>query len=374
MANLTNVGGTRQVKVMKAGKKLAPSKKNNKKVKVSKNFKAKVLKSVQSKEVIGRFRSIQFDNLQMGTAANIQNIALIPNQTLTLAGSLFNAARIFHVASRLWAGHGPLSNPTYPISAGTTTNHFNPRNVKIDVKKQWWHFTAKNNTTRTMRIKVYQASPRRTFSSTTFSSGGDPLQLWDAGLDQLYESGEYIGQYYEPGGGTLVPFPYKEGLGQSPHQSKLLTQDYSLTCTDYLVQPGQDFDWTITGPAGVTDFAKFWENDVMMPFQKDDIFMFIVAQYDIAASVNAGIVTYHIPGESVPVDHAHRLIVQCNYHCTLAMPEQTGFTEPATAAPGNILYLDQRKSVTCFDDFTPLPTVTGAVDRIDDTLTSVPVT
>lgn len=374
MANLTNVGGTRTVKVMKAGKKLAPSKKGPKKVKVTKTFKDKVLKSVQAKQIMGRFGSCQFENVEMGLAANRQAIQLMPNTGLPLAGSLFNATRIFHVASRLWAGQGANVNPSYPISAGPSTNYFNEKNVRIDVKKQFWHFTAKNNTTRTVKVKVYHASPKRSFSNTAFGAGGDPLQMWDAGLQQLYNSGELIGRYVNPIGGLLLDYPYKELLGASPRMSKLLTQDYSLSYTEYLVQPGQDFDWVINGPAGITDFAKFQENDDMMPFQKDDIWQFIVAEYDIAASKFEGITSYHIPAESTPIDVAHRLIVKCNYHCSLAMPEQTGFTEPAvTPVPGNNLYLDKRKHVVCYDDFTPSPTITGLVDRIDDTLSSVPV-
>lgn len=372
MANLTNVGGTRQVKVLKAGKRLAPSKKGlKKKVSVSKNFKDKVLKSVASKEIVGYFRSIQFADQQCGLFANRQAIQFLPNSGLSLAGSLFNATRILHVAGRLWGNEPAVQDPSFPVVVGPSGNMYNWKNVQIEVKKQFWQFTAKNNTTRTMRVKVYQASPRKSFTNTSFTSGGDPLQLWDHGLDQLNHTGVFKGKYTNPLTGLLVDYPYKEMLGMTPHMSRHVTDHYSLTSTEYLVQPGQDFDWTVTGPRGLIDYSKFIENDVMMPFQKDDIWQFLVVEYDIASSFADAAYTYHIPGSGEDV--GHRLIVQCKYACTIVMPEQTGFTEPTSISAGELQPMDLRKPAIVIDDFTPSPNLAGAVDRVDDTLTSIPV-
>lgn len=373
MANLTNVGGTRQVKVLKAGKRLPPSKKGlKKKVSVSKTFKDKVLKSVASKEIVGYFRSIQFADMQCGLYANRQAVQFCPNSGLDLAGSLFNATRILHVAGRLWGNVPAIQDPSWPIIAAPSSIVYNPKNVQIEVKKQFWTFQGKNNTTRTMKVKVYQASPKKSFTNTSFTSGGDPLQLWDHGLDQLYDAGVYKGRYFNPISGLLADYPFKEMLGMTPHMAKQCVDHYAITSTEYLVQPGQDFDWVVNGASGRIDYSKFNENDEMMPFQKDDVWQFIVVEYDLAASFDSPLYSYHIPASAE--DAGHRLIIKAKYTCSLVMPEQTGFTEPATITAGNIQNLDQRKPVTCIDDFTPHPNLTGTVDRVDDTLSTIPVT
>lgn len=360
--NSKNPEGTRQIKVVRKGKALATKK--NPKVTVSKIFKAKVEKALSHKSVYGYFQSVQFDPLYIGQFSNTQKIDRFPNTIHNLAGSLFHPCRILHVANRLFSNNVPATiDPIFPISGSIVLDRFDATKVKINVVKQWWSFTAKNNTNRTMNIRLYQAKSRK--NAISDPAGGDPVQCWERGLQERYND-ESLKSNATSTGLTTPGYPQTSYLGLLPSASFVYQRNWKDTSSKIVVEPGQSFTWNVTGPSMVYDFAKFWDNDNFMVFIKDDIWQFAVTTLDQASSELDNTVDYHIPW--IGTDDGHRLLIMGKYHCKIEMPDMTGgdvITHTDTT-------LSRRHRVDCYDDFTPGPAKIGDIDRVDENLTAMP--
>ena len=320
--------------------------KPKKRVKISKSFKEKVEKSLRSKTHKGYYQENQLEGLRVGTLSNRQNVIRFPSVNQPFSGSLFNAARIIHVASRLW--NGKAATLDHDLNLG---GNFDIYSTKIDVYKQWWTFRARNNTERTLFVQVHKAQPKKNSADM-----GDPIQAWEDGLATQWTNGELISNAAEPGGGPAL-YPKKETLYLPPEQSTQFRKTYKNHTTKFVVAPGQTFEWNVNGPSKVYDFNKHYEKQDFYNFQKDDVWQMLVVHTD----------TTNFTGETGSVSHSriatlgNSLIIEGTYHVSMACPDRTGMSDPS------LTNLDNVKDVNCYDDFTLGPDIVAVPERVEVT-------
>nr|WAE43075.1 MAG: capsid protein [Cressdnaviricota sp.] len=261
----------------------------------------------------------------------IENIS-IPNDSL---GSYFSWNHILHCASRLW--NQKVAN-TFPNV--TDALNFDPLNTQVHVRKQWVTLRFKNNSTRSVRMKIINATPHGTKTIQT------PVAAWISGLNDMVTSGRMI-------------VNNSNGISQLYVHPKVydgFKNQYGTSEVDYVLEPGQSVEQNIRGPAMIYDGGKFYNNGAYNVFQKQDIFQFAVITSD-TISDNVG-VTGHL-GDNTTLLASNFLLCEGTYHVHMSMPEPTGWTSGGVAPAAGPVKNNNRVKRFVFDEFNST-TATGA--------------
>lgn len=356
-------------------KEKQPTVKLRKEVKVSHNFREKTKKVIAEKQVKGIYITDQVEHMQVGINGNTQDWASYPNNDhaeLTNQGQLFGLTRVVAVASRCWNEKDPARAPQIGDAQmyGTTTDNTELTNYKFDVRKQWWEFQLKNNTHFSLNVRIHQCGHKR------FGNYDNPLTTLNEGIVFDHTNGDTISSIAESNtvlnNRTTLIKP--ELVGQFKNL-------YSTKTIAVLLEPGQEYSFTVQGPAMVYDAKKFFSQNtasdaepIYNEKQKNDISLMWQVTTDMAGSfstVKPIRNAYGMP--TIPFaageQATHALIIRSQYHCKLLMPQQVGFKNEAIPGGGTVQTLGLRKDIKVLDDFKvrtdDLFANTGRIDPVE---------
>jgi len=348
-----------------------------KKIKVSKSFKQKVRKAVESKEPYGFFQET-FTGSFRQDINDLQVCAMIPRDDSTdisngggvihnhttytnyarsdgCNGIMFDPSRYLNAASVLWKEKPPASFYTM-----TDSTNFDPRSALIHVRKSWAKITLRNNTLRGYTVKLFVCSPNQI--RTTNLSPLDEWELIDKNLKQQTATTGTAGIINR---GTFTEFPetHHTEVGYDPRHLPEWKKWWGADVTTYYMEPGEMVTHTVTGPTEkLLRYQKFLapasspSPGVLLNSQKFTKWVMAVAYPDlVAAPTVAGdgtavtgwvgrIVDVTGPAKSAggvttaPAKNEHSILFETTMYYELSMPEQTGGRVDTTLLPANVQF------------------------------------
>lgn len=327
--------------------------KSQKKVKVSKEFKKKVVQVLADKIPKGYAQEI-FSNYQIGPNTNAQYVDNIKGPTVdSLQGQYFTATQITNIASFLWAGK------VYTNTVNFNGTVFNYENTKIHVKKQWVTVKYRNNSQRTYTIQIY-ASQRK--NKQPAGAQSTMIQDWVNALST------------DSTGGVNVNGSLTTTLYNTPFLCKQVMDNWKIEATKVVLAPGEEYVYSVEGPSKTYDLRKNWINGLYAAGDKDGIDLAHVLYTDLIMS-NTGNVYGRI--NETGTGSGYAVVYETNTYYKIEMPDQTGITwataptggQPTQALPvaGGTTQLGNRRDAYAIWLNGPSSNVTGAsavrVDR-----------
>lgn len=338
-------GLTTRVPYTKFKKGNANRVKGLKRVKVSPRLRKQILAVNEKSHIQGymqeSYKCTQYNVAPLtNTCAVIENVYL-PNDSL---GSVFSYNHILHCASRLWNGKGANSFPNV-----TDALNFDPLVQTIHVRKQWVTLRFKNNSQRTIRMRIVSATPHGTKTTVT------PIAAWSSGITDMQAAKRLISNL-TPTVGMMYTHPkIYDGF----------RNQYGTSEMDYTLEPGQAIEQNINGPGMIYDGGNFYQNGAVYNiFQKQDVFNFAVILPDLVLS-SAG-----VPGhlsDSTALLATNFICFDATYHVQMSMPEPAGWQSGGVAPAAGAVPLVNRVKRFVLDDFNDFtPTLLSTEIRTDE--------
>lgn len=274
----------------------------------------------------------------------IENMYL-PNGSF---GSVFSWNHVLHCASRLWNGKGATSIPQI-----NDVGNFINNTTKVTVKKQWVTIRIKNDSTRTLRMKVISATPKGTKCLAT------PVASWVQAVSNEIASGRVI----NCGNGIAQLYTHPKIFDEFQNM-------YGTSEMDYTLEPGQSVEQNVNGPAMEYDGDKFFQLGAYNTFQKQDVFNFMVVTCDLIYAASQ--VAPPLPAigghlnDNTTFAPQNWILIEGTYHVQMSMPEPTGWQSGGVApAPGAVANVNRVKRFV-FDDYNTTPNEVTAVEYRTD--------
>lgn len=347
-----------------------------KKVKVSRVFRAKVNKALVPRRTNAfcELRDTQYvrcelDQKQMlfylGFESTSENTLVDGNCVNTTNTPWhFTPARVLDLASH--AFNFKTSVSINPALGNTDMFITSTKNIKIHVKKSWVTYQIRNATERPYYMKIFVVAPKKQSEANTNSLVFDS---WKEAIDNEISQ-------------SIVKSDPETSIRQmdlKPTAFAIMKQLYKFSETSVTVEPGQVFDFNLPGPEDFTyDFSKYWNPNgatdgvVYQELQKMCRTVIVTAVPDLSINYDtndtAGTV-YCIRAGNPTLNTASGqnvvggICVEYRAFYDITMPEQTGFVYPA--APGTqVQPLNFRQSVKVYKNFFDVDA--GSIDaRVD---------
>lgn len=319
------------------GKKLKINKKKN--VKISRDFKLKVQKATEIGKVSGQFHSTDIGIITAGLTG--QQAVGYPLQPSSVGNnSLFPAKRVLHVASRLWNGKSAVANPQIGDAM-----MMQPLQTVVDVKKQWWVYNIRNNSPRTVYIRLWKCMPKQLQNST------DAIGSFRQSISRAITEGYLF----------TTPVGYNDALlYQRPQLYAQFNQFYKVEEDTMVIEPGQSYEFTVQGPSMEYDMKKFYVDGIYQEYQKQDVQLLTAIWTDLIGEVGGTVVARQAldPNDG-------EVIFESQYFCNVVMPETVGWQSGGIApAAGPVLNVNRVKRYV-WDQFERVTSLPGADDRTD---------
>lgn len=316
-------------KVKKEGRK--------KKVKVSPRFKKMVNQVLSAKGPIG----LMVENIPhtvIHVLDNLQNVVYATDRFVQgINGWHFSPTYINYVYDKLYC------NGTFPVSISQNidryTNAFND-NQQIHVLEQYYIVKLKNNTARTLEVKLWDVSPKSAQDGSVNIDLISYMNTTTSDTGPVGNPGERGTQGREnPSGCT----PYT--IGWKPTLMSSFNKLYSLDETILKLEPGKEYYHKVMGPNDkLYSYNKFKKNGIpidVLPFVKTTL---IVVNTDITASSLIGNVQVG-RWTDMTFTGPFGLLTETQQFTKIKCPDQTGFqrlTALSTPAPGSVQELSQK--------------------------------
>ena len=257
-----------------------------KNVVVTNDFKLKVAKALANKTISGSWDQISFDNISISSipvngqavnglgavvAGDYSNWAFHTEDILHAASVLWNN-KTDNQTSRNWASVNNLGYNSPQISAGVISDlrlpgkSTYPLNVKITVKRCHETYKLKNESLRTVVLKIYLCEPRQMGCDgngaldlpsgdavpvsrvTTANNIGNPGAVWSNELAKQTLAGMNMG------GST------PQQLYNKPNLCPVFNRTYKCDETSVVLEPGQVYEYYIEGPSNLTiNYTNFFK-------------------------------------------------------------------------------------------------------------------
>lgn len=321
-----------------------------KKVKVPARLRKQIKQTIEANHIHGYMQENYICTFNPAAPVNSNQTTTIENMYLPndSFGSIFSWNHVLHCASRLWNGKAAGSTPQI-----TDAGNFVNNTTKVTVKKQWVTIRIKNDSTRTLRMKVVSATPKGSKCLAT------PVAAWTQAVANEITSGRVI----NCGNGIAQLYTHPKIFDEFNNM-------YGTSEMDYTLEPGQSVEQNVQGPAMDYDGDKFFQLGAYNTFQKQDIFNFMVVTCDLiyaAAQVAPALaaVAGHL-NDNTTFAPQNWILIEGTYHVQMSMPEPTGWQSggiaPAAGAVANV----NRVKRYVFDDFNTTPQEASAVEYRTD--------
>jgi len=233
-------------------------------------------------------------------------------------------------------------------------NNFNMLTLKFLVKNSYVKTEFRNNSQRTINLKVTTAKPK---NAAGFSNI-DPLNLW---TDTLLKD-QTTGLGTLPGINTQNVV--RSYIGLSPAMLPGFKQFYEIEETVYELQPGQTCKYFLQGPKNFEFFGnKMYNGDDFAEIQKFTRYTWATTVMDLVGT-DMGTAGRFKDGPGTFAGNG--IIFENTYHYDICMPEQAGFVfRSAVIVPGETQTLNQRKGFAyAMKNYSDVQA--GGIIRVDD--------
>lgn len=298
-------------------------------------------------KAIGRYTDIKYYKI---TPSDSQVVQMMGVATQGGFYNLFDPAYILYVASTLFNG-APVQNA--PTTASPQL--FSPRTLTVEVLKQSVTYRMKNNTQRTLTVKVWDISPK----SRQFANGFDPYAYW-----QTTFSTEAANSPHNPNKYSITP----ETLYANPKMSEAWRQMFQMDEVIFELEPGKEAYHKVVGPNMLYDFQKFWDSASFSNQQKFIKHTMICVYTDIINTTLGSVGRFTDIVSAEPYD----LLIEQTMFTKIAVPEQAGFTWPAVTPTTGVAALDKRYSVYALQNWAGAQS--GLVQGVSDENPQAPIT
>lgn len=318
--------------VAKASRKRGRSVKKEgrkKPVRVGKLFRKKVNAVFTSKGPNGHFQEIVMDEI-FKPRDNLQETAILCSRVFDgTAGWQFSPTYISYVNALLYNKGGFPTTPFNNVTAASTIG-FKP-NMEIHVKEQYYIHRLKNNTARTMTVKLWDISPKsvqdggfntlqfidnETNRTSRFGLPGDPTQ-------EANENPTNVDRFV---------------IGFNPKMLSSFRKNYSLDETIISLEAGKEYNHKVKGPNDkMYKFNSFFKNGGYRNVQKFCKQTIVCFYLDLT---NTGLSTEGRFTDITAID-PYGLLCETTTYTTIKCPDQTGF-QNKTVVVGDIQPLTQR--------------------------------
>lgn len=289
--------------------------KRAKKVKVSKDFREKVKKTLSASMMYGTYEDVQYGAMQP-TSNNIQ---LVHGFNSASGGQSFDPIYILSCASSLFNSKTPTRVPTIG-----DFNNFHVTKTKIEVVDSYAVYRFKNNSTYQVEIDFYQCAPKHVTENLT------PIDQWDESL--------LVDTLAVPESGPNVIGNDKTVMFMRPTTCKGWNKYWKATVTKLVMEPGQSTEISVDGPKNqMYDFNKYYKDGLFQNNQKMTRWCFAVVRNCLGASTGATVGRYGAVGLS-----ATQVIYEVKRFTKVRMPDETGFQYPAVF-PGGSMQTNNRR-------------------------------
>lgn len=329
VASVSSSGNVVQSKLKRRGTTVAREGRK-KKVRISKEFKNKVKAVLTYRGPSGIIEQRcprlfkPSDNVQIWGYAN-------PFQYDGVEGWAFSPIQVAQAYDILWNKAGW----TFPGSNLTSTSLQSLRpNTEIHVIEQSYRINFKNNSARTLRVTLYDISPK-SVQQNVFG----PLDFIGNELARTATSGV-------PGSLTQESREnptnvQKETIGFKPKMISSFGKFFSCDETVIYLEPGKEYNHTVKGPNDmIYRFQKFYINGVFYNAQKFCKTTLVSVQTDLVTDDLARAVG-HFTDMNNP-GNPYGLAAEIMHYHKLKCPDQTGFQNPVNQNTGTIQPLTQR--------------------------------
>lgn len=305
-----------------------------KKVRISPKFKKMVNQVLSQKGPIG----LMMETVPGGVfhlIDNLQQIQFASERSFQgVVGWKFSPTYINYVYDKIYCrGTFPINST---VNVDRYTSSFND-NQQIHVLEQYYVVKMKNNTARTLEIKLWDISPKSNQDGTVFQ---DIIQTLNAGTTDSANIGA-VGKGTQGRENPNACTPYT--IGWKPTLMSSFNKSYSLDETIIKLEPGKEYYHKVKGPNDkLYNFNHFKKNGVpidVMSFCKTTL---ITATVDLTGlSLQGGnkIGRYTDMSFSGPFGLLHETAHFTKIKC----PDQTGFQRlDALPAAGTVQELSQK--------------------------------
>lgn len=339
--------------------------KNPYKVKVSPDFRKKVLKAVSDKEpqgsatitFVGGFFAPNNDwgwplrlsvkdqwvyGLPLGNSSTAYD-----NGLNIRSGELFKSNILLHCASRLWNGAAVAANQN-DFSYGRLDNFCNPEGtdkaaLKLDILKSWAVIEMKNVTRTKLRLYMYVCAPKYMRRSTfTYQNQWQCLPAADWNDQLIVETNARV-----DGNNTIAPQITSTGINVSgvgasayglfPEQTASWRKLWNFEKFEIVLEPGQEHRHVVNGYTGPVDFSKYYRDSNFQNIVPQDRHVMFVMQTDLGV-IRQGtpLASYGARTSQIftDVQAGCGIIFETKLHYKLQMPEPAGARMPATGILG----------------------------------------
>lgn len=324
-----------------------------KRVKVSRKLRAKIKKVING-QIYGEFQETAYQILRLIGTEDFKQILVSLHGTGDTAEPLFSPNRILDAASVLWNEKVHVAVPKTISDAG----NFNPKKLKCTVINSNAMYYMKNNTQRTITIKLMEFTPR----TSMLVASKNPFQQWQDDLltDSLNDG---------PNQENIAFTQIHTNPGMLPEFKKT----FKIHTTKIVIAPGGEYEHFIQGPKDqMYDFQKMWNGADFNNYQKFGKWVIAVYYPDLVCTTLGGFGRYLNSGAE-----ANNLGVVCEirYRYKISMPELAGFygnvlvsANPAVGAPvvnDTPVQLGQRQFSYAMKTFAGTEIV-GVETRVDE--------
>lgn len=380
--------------------------KKRKKVKVPKLLKKQILQVFDKKDIYGTMNCILH-----GSVADLNTNRYIDQKVFPLpmpriadpkqAGLLFDPYYWQFVAARLF-NNRPAEQPTTGAwgnvitQAGSDWENFNQMDsdgaaLKLTVQKAYAVIRMKNNTSRTMYLRMYVCSPKyQRPSGVMTNTDGTVINDWyraltyegqiafNAGTSATADSTQAmkvnVGNYVTP-----------NTMYAKPTDCATFNKWWKTDCYTIVLEPGQVHNHTVQGDEIEMDFSKMYvkaqanQNATLADLQKFNRYVFFTGVTEMAYDTSNGAVRAqnNQVGPSGSTYQAQYLLFETEIHAKIKMPEITGGSIPTVNALGSkTVVMTNRKRAYVTEQFWSNTSLTnsGFEMNVDDNTTNLQTT
>lgn len=279
------------------------------KVRVTKKFKAKVVKSLERSKNYGFKQEIMYAKAGAPTDNAQAMFYAIPGNSAQ--SGLFSPVRVLNSASVLFNAKADDSVPT---ATADTFNH----NTKVTVKKQWANFTLTNNFKREVCVKIFDIAAKGKTPPTTH-----PQQYWADGLSvDKNDLGTATG--------INLSDTAQTHLGLSPLANKMFRNQFKVNESTVRMEPGNTHRFNITGPQMTYDMSKYHDGNTNAINDNWGMtrWILIVYYFDLVIA-GSGTGRWFLPVDGEQVG----LCLETTLNYVIEAPSKTGFENGPAPLP-----------------------------------------
>lgn len=324
-----------------------------KKVKVPKKLRKQIKQVLKASDHYGWM--LETFSFKLTPTSEGQSVFSV-GQLVASSPIMFDPVYVAHCASVLFNGKSSTASPGL-----NDTGYFPLKPLKVNVHKQTSTFRFRNNSARTMYIKLYEVSPKNRSHDTDGTAFGG---YWNDCMANESNTGG-VGNPAKINLSNASPAV----LYSTPYMSPSVTANWAIDQTSIILEPGKEYVYTMTGKNTEYKYSKYYRpNEFFVNEQKFTKQLCIAVHYDMI-STTLGVATRKT---SMVTGSPYGLLVEQTKYIKLSMPEQTGITFTGDPAGGPSYPATNRKNSPYVINNWTTTGIIGDLSVVNDETPNIP--